>query len=497
MPTYFFMEPVDRQKYDYFIYLNFSEENRLTLTDIAAHFALSKTSAARYLNQLNADLALLFPEHSLKIINQNFKYVLENEQDLPMAYIIDTIRLHYLTASTKFKIIEALLQRHFQGVNHLAIHLHLSPSVVYKSLSDLRPILDQFNVSISFKETVTASNLMSDKESDLRTFIFLLYWYIFKGSKWPFVKNKPLLGPDHKYAKELSFSQLQKLNYLAVITVYRMYTRKTYVSLTEEMVTDFLPYQLVNDLSQSLYTDNTSLSQEVLLHESLFFNFLLRFTLPNCDSTAHMQAITKHCLQEPTPLNAYSQQLLTQFIETYDLTLSQAEWAVTFYDLNTLLLSLTYIPTTYIDWSFKKQHVVDNPDSAVLTTEKTDSIIRYYQDFTQKWQPPYKVTENTNIYIARFLHSVATNFETIPALKICVLYEHMPYLNSLIKQRIDRLFAHITYTTIIAEADLIISDSFQGFDTTAAYFYLYDFYDEHNVADMMAAIQKQLTALKN
>lgn len=498
MSTYFFMEPVDHQKYAYFIYINFSGEKRLTLTDIARHFSLSKTSATRYLNQLNDDLATLFPNQQLKIINKNFNYTLSNEQHLPMVQIIDTIRQHYLTISTKFKIIEALLQHHFYGVNQLAIYLHLSPSVTYKALSELRPILNQFNVRISFKENITSSNLISENEANLRTFIFLLYWYIFKGSKWPFIKSSPLLTADHKCAKNLSFSQLQKLNYLATITIHRIYTRKEYVTLSDQMVNDFSPYQMVNDLSQVLYSKNKNyLTNEILFHESLFFNFLLRFSFSNCDSATQMQNITTQCLQQPTALNLFSQQLLTHFIDTYNLTLTDKEWAITFYGLNTLLLHLTYIPSTYLDWSLKKQQLITNQDSVMLAKDKRNSIIHYYQDFIQAYPPPNTTTNTTSLYIAHFLHSLVANFATTPSLMICVIYEHMPYLNSVIKQKIDRLFSHITYTTKIKHADLIISDSFQGFDTTATYFYLYDFYDKNNVDDMMFTIQKHLTELNN
>ncbi|MBC9810821.1 HTH domain-containing protein, partial [Carnobacterium maltaromaticum] len=71
----FYMKPIDKQKYDLFVFIYFNEEN-ITINDISDFFLISTTSANRYIRQLNEDFQQIFQNDSVKIVSINNLYYL-------------------------------------------------------------------------------------------------------------------------------------------------------------------------------------------------------------------------------------------------------------------------------------------------------------------------------------------------------------------------------------------------------------------------------------
>ncbi|HBI1783333.1 TPA: helix-turn-helix domain-containing protein [Enterococcus faecalis] len=491
----FYMKPIDKQKYDLFVFIYFNEKN-ITINDISDFFLISTTSANRYIRQLNEDFQEIFNNDSVKIVSINNHYHLQNDSGKPIPYVNDILRLNYFKDTTKFKIIEAFLNKHFQSINELSEYLHISSPHLYKAIKDLNSLLETFKIEITFKTDDTSSNIVSQKERNIRIFFSFYYWSIFKGLEWPFKKVLPSQIPMIEETKLFKRSQLQRFNYLVVITKYRMYSRKKYIVLDDECLKDLSPYEKNKNFNQALHSDNYKISEEVFHQEKLFFNFLVRFYISGCDTQEQQIDIAREFLRISTPLSKYCEKLLNHLFKTFKANVSLDSWLICYYNLNTICLYFKYVGLDYSDWHKQKDSFL-NPNSVNPVVESfEEEFISYYKNTLSQLPPPFELTDEVIKYISHYLFFIIDSNTPVESLKICIQYGRLFYLNDQIKYNINLIFKNIEYVDSPKDADLIISDSYQGESKTAEYFYLYDIFDEHNWKAMIAAI-KELLYKKN
>lgn len=491
----FYMKPIDKQKYDLFVFIYFNEEN-ITINDLADFFLISTTSANRCIRQLNEDFQQIFQNDSVKIVSINNLYYLQNDSGKPIPYVNDILRLNYFRNTTKFKIIEALLVKNFQSINQLSEYLYISSPHLYKAIKDLNSLLETFKIKITFKTNDISSNIVSEKEQNIRIFFCFYYWSIFKGLEWPFKKMLPALLPKIKETSSFTFSQLQRFNYLVVISKYRMYSRKKYVVLDDECVEVLSLYEKNKNFSQALHSDDYKISEKIFHQEVLFFNFLVRFYISDCDTHEQKINIAQDFLNLSTPLNRYCEKLLNHLFTTFNTNVSKDVWLFFYYNLNTICLFIKYVGIDYSDWH-KQKDSFSTPNSVNPFVEAfEEEFISYYENTLPQLPPPFEITDEVVKYIAHYLFFIIDSNTTKVSLKIFVQYDRLFYLNDQIKYNINLVFKNIEYLDTPIGANLIISDSYQGETKTAEYFYLYDIFDERNWKAMIVAI-KELLYKKN
>ncbi|EKH7152556.1 helix-turn-helix domain-containing protein, partial [Enterococcus faecalis] len=487
------MNSIDKQKFDLFTFIYFNDED-IYIKNITEYFLISNTSATRYIRELNEDLTIFFKDNFIQIKKMNNIYQVENKTIKPVAYIIDKIRLEYFKRTVQFRIIDALLTKKFQSIESLAIYLHISTPHLYKIIKKLNIILNKFEISISFRIEPRSSNFVSKKERNIRIFFCYYYWNIYKGIEWPFKKIKEPFLSNFKGSEFFTYSQIQRFNYLISISKFRMYSRKQFVTLNEEAQKDLSPYKKVNDFGKVLNSDSFTISEEISESEKNFFNFLIRFYIADCDDSSQKISIASKFLDSSTPLTIYTRQLLDHTLNTYKINILKEKWLLSYYNLNTILLYQKYVGLDYTEWDRQRDGYANTPsvNSALKKVEK--NFISYYESTFKDIQPPFSVTDETVKYIAQYLfYLVDSNLEIAPV-KICIQYGRLFYLNNQIKHNINILFQskNIEYVDTPVNANLIISDSYQGESQKATYFYFYDIHDKNNWQSMFAVVEKLL-----
>lgn len=487
------MDSINKQKYDLFVFIFFNNED-VYIKTITEYFLISNTSATRYIRELNEDLTIFFKNDFIQIKKMNNIYQLQNKTNKPAAYIIDKIRLEYFKNTIQFRIIDALLTKNFQSIESLAIYLHISTPHLYKTIKKLNVILNEFEISISFRIETRSSNFVSKKERNIRIFFCYYYWNIYKGMEWPFKKTKEPFLTNFKGSESFTYSQIQRFNYLISIFKFRMYSRKQYITLNEEAQKDLSPYKNVNDFGKALNSDSFTISEEISESEKIFFNFLIRFYIADCDDSSQKISIAIKFLDSSTPLTTYTKKLLDNVLLTYKINIPKEKWLLSYYNLNTMFLYQKYVGLDYTKWDSQRDGYANNPsvNSALKKVEK--NFISYYKNTFKDIQPPFEVNDETVRYTAQHLFYLVDSNSKIAPVKICIQYGRGFYLNDQIKHNINILFQskNIEYVDTPVNADLIISDSYQGESKHATYFYFYDIHDKNNWQSMFTIVEKLL-----
>ncbi|MGX7246004.1 helix-turn-helix domain-containing protein [Enterococcus quebecensis] len=485
------MNSINKQKYDLFVFIYFSEEN-VCIKNITNYFRISATSATRNIREVNEDLLTIFKDDRIKIARKNNLYYLQNKTNKPAAYITDKVRLEYFKDTDQFKIIEALLKKRFHSVKSLANYLHISTPHLYKAIKKINTNLEKFEVNISFQNPSKFSNFTSKKEMNMRIFLYYYYWHFYKGLEWPF---KSLLEPNvtkSKILKTFTYSQIQRFNYLTSLSNCRIYSRKQHIKLDDESLIDLTPFKQVNDFSLALVSDTYKIPEQILEEEKVFFNFLTRFYIEDCDDKEQKINIASQFLNASTPLTIYTKKLLKKLFSAYHIDVPKDVWLLSYYNLNTIFLYLKYINLDYSDW-YRTRDGLSNQASHNPVLEIVEKkFISYFTNTFTDLPPPFKITDGMIKYVAHYLHYLIDSNLKVEPIKICVQYGRLFYLNDQIKHTINLTFQskNISYVDTPEKADLIISDSYQGENDTATYFFLYDTNDESNWKAMITTIKK-------
>ncbi|WP_160240745.1 helix-turn-helix domain-containing protein [Enterococcus faecalis] len=89
--------------------------------------------------------------------------------------------INIVTKSPRVQIFEAIIKGEFRSVAQFSIDYHMSVTVIREHLKEIRKVLSYYDISISNKKFE-----FKGKEEQIRMFLFLFYWRIFRGLHWPF-----------------------------------------------------------------------------------------------------------------------------------------------------------------------------------------------------------------------------------------------------------------------------------------------------------------------
>ncbi|MGX7243862.1 helix-turn-helix domain-containing protein [Enterococcus quebecensis] len=488
-----FMKKNEANKFDLFKKIVFSIHG-ISIQEIIDQNGDSKSTIYRYIQQINEDLTQAFPNQFVQINQKSTLLFISIPESMNVAYVIDYLRFYYITVSPEYTIFAAAADKNYSSLESLAQSVNLSPSYTYKNLTSLNRILKPFNIKTAFGDDSNKTNIYG-KESDIRFFLFFGYWSILKGLFWPFYRSP-------KYFEELptpisttlSPSQDTRIRYFQNITYWRILYLQEKIIIEE----DFLSYLLIlNNENPTTFTisfDNV-LSDDELKTEQAYFGYLARFFISDIDTNETKKRTAQLLIDSDLPLAAICKKLLTLLQKKYNLLIDTEDFQFFFYHLMIALLYIKYIRIDYETlWEQEeRQFSLDSDDDEFYIVEKElYSLTRsFFKDvsFSNK-----KISDGLVNYMVNLLYYIIDSSKKIKPLKIFCQYSKNFYTVGNIKTNLLTIFGEqvIHFSKTINDADIVISDCYEGNIDNNSFFYFDNPFDPNIWKTLSAFVNSQL-----
>ncbi|WP_207695185.1 helix-turn-helix domain-containing protein [Enterococcus sp. DIV0212c] len=460
-------------------------------------FNISSKTFYRYKKQLSDDLNNVFTQNEVTIKKKKLVYIIELAPPMTFSYVLDSMRLYYIKISQKFSILDAILKRHYISVEALAQDLNLSPSHVYSNLTFLNKLLRPFKLEISFSTTIYKTNIQGT-EQNIRVLGFVLFWIVFKGLEWPFSKTPssyqtlPLAVNDER----LSPSQQTRLRYFQNVTYWRVLYRKESLSLSKEFMDYLVYFETVSPTRLFSNLEKVDLEQVNQKDEAYFFGFLSRFLIANIDSSEERRKIAQTFIHSKLPLAELTTRILDKLLATYKVKLSTDNYLENYY---LLIICLIYI--RFVGINFRKFLVDDTVESKAKWFSSDEPSYRLFVKETLLKEPLIRNHMNAGFVslMAKFFHSILKSGEMNAKLLIFIQHSPNHFIYDFIKNNLLIIFgdATLVFTFDITEADVIISDAYEGEKTNDQTFHLEHSHDQATWRELILFISGKIYALHN
>lgn len=468
-----------------------------TTQEMMDSFNISSKTFYRYKKQLVDDLNTVFAYGQVAIKKRKLLYIVELAPSLTFSYVLDSMRLYYIKISQKFSILAALLRRHYISVEALAQDLSLSPSHVYSNLTFLNQLLRPFDLTISFSPSIYKTNFQG-AELNIRTLGFVLFWNVFKGLEWPFEKTPssyrtlPLAINDCR----LSPSQQTRLRYFQNVTYWRALYRKKSLTLSQEFKDYLVHFESVAPTKLFSNLENVDLEQVNLRDENYFFGFLSRFLIANIDSIGDRQMIAHSLVQSELPLAELATRTLDKLLATYNVKLSSDNYLENYY---LLIICLIYI--RFIGVNFRKFLVDDTTVSKANWFSSDELSYRSFVKETLVKEPLLRKHMNAGLisFMAKFFNSILKSGEKEAKLRIFIQHSNNHFIYDFVKNNLLTIFGDSTleFAFDVKDADVIISDAFEGEDSNDRTFHFEHSHDQSSWRELILFISGKIYALHN
>lgn len=465
----------------------------ITITELKEELTMTSKMLSRYIAQLSVDIEHFFPRNSLFLVKDQQKIQLYNNSEFPFYYLIDMLETEYIQQSHTFHIISALLSKKYTSQLDLAEDLYISQATLYKQLAQLKLVLNKFQLDISFKEDsgYESTTLVGDQKN-IRIFMYNFYWYTFKGLKWPF-KNDP-----EKNINEASLpynpapSEKKKLNYIIAVTSICSSQEMQPLTLDSELRTIATIFLKINDLSDLINDNLTHLSTQTKNDEKLFFNLFIRLFIPNLDTDHQSIQISEELLASNSFIVRYCHTLIEQITIHFSLTISKT---VQIEFLNLLILFQIYMvyfpvdPSLFIHLRYPMDLDIDEDKKL---ERKKEEINTFYQHFLKEFQFDISTIPNPLYNQAGLITLIYSFLESNMNKKIVISVHNSKNVaaEKFIENKIKLIFSNniIELTNDIYQADLVISDSYEG-PIKSNFFYLEKVYTPKTWNDIFICIK--------
>lgn len=474
-----FLNKKNEGKLAIYKFLLFSKNGR-TEEEIMNEFFLSKTTLRRYMNELENDLQTIFQMGVMIQYNSFGNLMITRSIEYTIGYTIDQLRILYIKESSLFQVLTALFSKSYLSVDQLSIDLNLSTPHVYKSLSMIKLILKKFDGTIYLSEF---GNL-EGSEFGIRYFCYLIYWNVFKTStENPF---SPRVLPeflDIEYLKKnmgikknLTFSQKMKIRMIQAITCFRITNRKKELDVPEEYLVDIQFFYRGENL---LNLGGFRVDEATLVKESMALSFFIRGLVFDVDTPEMRRKIVKDYQQSTLTVARLTENILNDFHQQFGFEYRKEMYDESYYLLLCFLIYCKHIHMEvdeYFENSIQKnERIVKENRNFELFRHKLIHFITSYQEFTQ-------LSTLASEQLAHLLFYIYDLNTSTPHVKVFVMNNGAIGNGYLIKNGIQEVF-NADILRIVEdpeEADLIISDVYEGVEVKAERFYFNNIYDEKN-----------------
>ncbi|MGX7059519.1 helix-turn-helix domain-containing protein [Vagococcus humatus] len=436
-----------------------------SLIEMMTMYDLSKSSTIRYINELNEDLSQLFDAQVSIIFFQDKRYRFSKQDLFIDSYVIDQMRCYYLNNSTPVLVLNAILTKKYPSMEKLSIDLNLSNSAIYKSMAVMQQLTENFNGKITFNSRT--SNIEGD-ELGVRLFIYFLYWSMYRTTQTnPFGPHMPndYLTIDHLRPlitdrKVLSLSQTTKLSMLQGITLYRINYRKIKINLEPDLAKDIALFNPDNFRLPKITAD---LTEEEKKQESDLFVFFTKLLIADIDSFDRKKQLVNHYQEADLEISQRITQFIHQF-ENYMVFHFSKEGYIEIY----YLLLILFIYFQYINIDFSKFHTdmtyVNRPKALVDEFKQVENNL--YLFIKKNVEPNFLKTIPEDILnmLSHVLFFCYHQNLSPNSIKVHIQMSKNIYIGRSIQKFLTNTFNKdtITFTLNPENADLIISDTFEG-----------------------------------
>lgn len=472
------MKKNEAKKFELFKKILFSD-NGLSIKQVVIDSGDAQSTLYRYIRQINDDLSQLFPKTPIYIDQTDTVFFILLPDSLNISHVIDTLCLSYVSVSPEYLILAAASAKNYDTLESLAQSISLSPSYTYKNLNKLNKYLSHFKVKIAFGGSSKTNNLYGS-EVNVRFFLCYLYWNILRGLSWPFRKS-----PDYfkhlpiPIQTKLAPSQLTRLRYFQNITYWRVLSLQKKITLNEDFVSYLIILDAVNPTSFTLEFDNLLTSEELVV-EQYYFAFLSRFFIADIDTKEMKVRAAQLFLASQLPLSQSCQQLLDLLRSTYSLTMNDEEYHTFYYHLMLALLYIKYIGNDYKPFVEGIESLasldIENQNFANIEKELRLFTINFFENdlFFDT-----KVASGLINHMANLLFYIIDASKKNKPLKIFCQYSKNFYTVDEIKNSLSSIFSSsdISFTDNVQQADIVISDSYEGDIPNHNFFYFATPYD--------------------
>lgn len=495
-----FMKNIERQKFELLKQLIYHKDG-MTAQEIMNHLNISIHTVYRYQQQLHDDLSTVFKNNSVILIKKKGCYFVTIDDSLNLSFVIDTMSLYYIKISRHFSVLQAVMYHHYGSVEALAQEVNLSPSHTYKTVKLVNELFAPFNISIGFSHDRRHSNIQGD-EKNLRLVMFYSYWLIFKGIEWPFYRAPDLFcdySPPIKY-NLLSPSQRIRLSYYQTFTYWQMTYRKQFVSLSPEFIAylkifdDVSPVSFPIPIKELLY--KAQVSDSSIFEEELYFGFLARFYIANIDSIEDKIVIVNNLTQSELPLTIFASNFLNLFLEQFNVSLNDEDYATSYYQI---MFNLLYIYFFGVNVPFSQLEIemplIDEDSTTSFDFYKKELIQFSYEQFSHELFPTISKNSTLLEYTAKLLYLVLKNSLNQRSLKVLLQYSKTSYGYDLIKNNLSIIFGKsmLEFTFNTFEADIIISDAYEFIEPANDSFYYFEYpYSKETWQELILFISQRL-----
>lgn len=463
----------------------------LTVNDLADCFNVSSTTIYRHLNFLKLDIENVFLHNEIQIIQHGLYFSIEYKV-FNLAFIIDSMSFYYIEKSTKFIILEAVLNRKSPSIESLAQEVHMSRSHVYQTIAFFNHLLERFDLKIKFSNPASQITIQGN-QVNLRIVIFLSYLNVYKGVNLPFQKAPSLFrdaaSPINHHL--VSSAQQIRLTQYQTITYNQLIAKKQKIELPDVFF-DYLTF--FDEVSPTIFPaeikelfDQSFFSPQDVKNEEAFMGFVLRFFVPNIDSPEEKIAISKKLVASKLRLTVFATSLLDDFIALFHINFTDDEYFSHIYFLTVYVIYYKFIGVDIfsIDNSKQAKTVFSAAEMEPLLALVKEKISPYV------WKNDSKQFLIT--HIVEILFGILKK-NRLSQLTIFAQHSKSIYLNDFIKNTLFLTFNAniINFTNDIAAADLIITDVFSEVQEYKQVFYLENPYDLTAWSDLIIFISKRL-----
>lgn len=451
---------------------------RIFLKDLTRKFDVSKNSILRYTAELREDLNCLFDDVKL-LYSEDGDYVVTANLKQDHAHIINRLKEYYITSSSLFLILMKIIGTD-ESITQIAASLNFSSSTVYNKIAQLNELAKPYNIEISMMK----GGRFKGNEFNIRYFIYRLLLFQHKTNKDdPF--NSDLLNDylditnihnNLLQKKNLTSSEEMRVRMIQGISMFRVKRARQIIPEDEAFLRDIFFF---DEPYFNLFSESMIISNKESKRESLVFCFILRTTIFEIESERKKANIVANYLNSDLKIARDTEFILQKFSKFGNINFSAYTYNESYY---LLLINLIYLKYTSIDLS------VFYEDDTLLNDIYKHASVEYIENKHRinTFLNDTSIIESMTSFSREELQQLTFVFQFIfdinikpKPLKVFIQFSKNIHTGPMIAHLLNTTF-HPSVLEIIKnpkQADLIVSDTYEGDFCTANHFYFENTYN--------------------
>ncbi|MBP1044244.1 helix-turn-helix domain-containing protein [Vagococcus sp. BWB3-3] len=467
-------------------------DNSLTTAELANKWEVSTKTIIRHAQSLDDDCREMSGSSRYRVIISQGKLTLTMSEDSVPSYLMEYLTSFYAQESVKVRIMSALLKKSHASVTELADSLYLTPNTLYKHLYQLESVLTPFDLTFNWQKQSHSLNFSYD-EKKMRYFSYLFYWRFYRGL-FPIEKGETIESDSsleeeiaHLFPSGTSLVKQKQFLYLTEVTQWHL-EQSDSITLSDT-ASDIL--QIIVSIKD--YSGILSENQEKELPntEQLFFNFLVRISIPSLDDDVSKQHIVTALSDQHSLLFQYCQDLHDHLIIHFELSPTTKSTIDFYYYMILFTLHNLELSVPFNNDFLKEISLNFYKNEHLLSDEVLAKINSLFRLVTQRHG--YSCENDYTAYLIIWLF-LSANQPTRPLI-IAIHFSDNPIGDTIIKTRLLQIFNpnQLHFTEQMKTADLIISDCTQLEKSSQAFFYMEYLTDSFYWDRLLTVIQRKLT----